>query len=103
MPNFSLTFGSWYDIADKIIVKGNINLLGSRKAYSYRKPHDIDENYHSYTLPTILDMNLGIEYRYNSKISAFIDFNNFTASKYQRWSNYPTQSINIIGGATISF
>ena len=48
-------------------------------------------------------MNLGIEYRYNSKISAFIDFNNFTASKYQRWSNYPTQSINIIGGATISF
>ena len=109
MPNFSLTIGSWYDIADKIIVKGNINLLGSRNVYSYNEPlnlafeYNINEEYYSYTLPTIIDMNLGVEYRYNSKISAFIDFNNFTASKYQRWSNYPTQSINIIGGATISF
>ena len=60
-------------------------------------------NRYIYSLKPFLDMNLGVEYRYNKRISAFINFNNFTASNYQRWSSYPVQSINIFGGATFSF
>ena len=48
-------------------------------------------------------MNVSAEYRYNEKVSAFIRFNNFTAKRYQFWTNTPVQSINIFGGVTLSF
>ena len=107
MPNYRFTISAWYDIADKIIVKGDVFLIGNRKVFSYNEPIDNEyefiNNRYIYSLKPFLDMNLGIEYRYNKRISAFINFNNFTASNYQRWSSYPVQSINIFGGATFSF
>ena len=48
-------------------------------------------------------MNISAEYRYNKKISGFIQFNNFTAKKYQYWTNFPVQSLNVLGGVTFSF
>jgi hypothetical protein len=107
MPNYRFTISAWYDIADKIIVKGDVFLIGNRKVFSYNEPIDNEyefiNNRYIYSLKPFLDMNLGIEYRYNKRISAFINFNNFTASNYQRWSSFPVQSINIFGGATFSF
>ena len=107
MPNYRFTISAWYDIADKIIVKGDVFLIGNRKAYSFNEPSDIESefinNKYIFSLKPFIDMNLGIEYRYNKRISAFINFNNFMASNYQRWSSYPVQSINIFGGASFSF
>ena len=110
MPNYKFTFSGWYDLADKIIVKSSIFLIGSRAAFSYLEPVDLDpseyefsNNRYEYQLKPFIDMNLGLEYRYNKRISAFINFNNFAAKKYQRWTNYPVQSINIFGGATFTF
>jgi hypothetical protein len=62
-----------------------------------------DSDRYIYKLKPFIDMNLSLEYRYNKKVSAFIQFNNFTARKYQYWNNFPVQSINIMGGVTISF
>ena len=107
MPNYRFTISAWYDIADKIIVKGDVFLIGNRKAFSYTEPgevqFDLNNGRYIYDLKPFIDMNLGVEYRYNKRISAFINFNNFTAANYQRWSAYPVQSINIFGGATFSF
>jgi hypothetical protein len=117
-PNFKFTLGSVLDLADKIILKGDVFFIGSRNVYSYRLPKENtnitnDENgeivfqensgRYEYKLKPFIDMNLSLEYRYNKKVSAFINFNNFTAKKYQYWTNFPVQSINIMGGVTISF
>ena len=108
-PNFIFTISTFLDLSDKIIVKGDVFTIGSRvaKVYSSSEGDLLDYNYQfeygGKRLPMCLDMNLGLEYRYNERISAFINFNNFTASKYQIWNNYPVQSINILGGATFSF
>ena len=117
-PNFKFTLGSVLDLADKIILKGDVFFIGSRNVYSYRLPTENtnitnDENgeivfqensgRYEYKLKPFIDMNLSLEYRYNKKVSAFINFNNFTAKKYQYWTNFPVQSINIMGGVTISF
>ena len=97
------------DLSDKIIVRGDVFVIGPRVARSYSDIEDdlldynFEFNYGGLKLPACLDMNLGLEYRYNDRISAFINFNNFTASKYQIWNNFPVQSINILGGATFSF
>ena len=110
LPNYKFTFSGWYDLADKIIIKSSVFLVGSRATYSYSEPIDLDadefeliNNRYEYQLKPFIDMNLGVEYRYNKRISAFININNFTASKYQRWMNYPVQTINIFGGATFTF
>jgi len=54
-------------------------------------------------LKGIFDANLGLEYRYTKKLSAFINFNNIGAVRYQRWEDYPTQRFNVLGGLTYSF
>ena len=78
------------------MIKSDFYLVGKRDAFSYSEPDPI-------SLPTFVDMNISAEYRYSKKVSAFIQFNNFTAKKYQYWQNFPVQSINILGGITISF
>ena len=110
LPNYKFTFSGWYDLADKIILKSSIFLIGSRAAFSHSEPldlepseYDFSNNRYEYQLKPFIDMNLSVEYRYNKRISAFINFNNFAAKKYQRWTNYPVQSINIFGGATFTF
>jgi hypothetical protein len=114
-PNFKFTFGSVLDLSDKIVVKGDVFFIGARNVYSFNEPPDnnnISSNEISfdsanerfvYKLKPFIDMNISAEYRYNKKVSAFIQFNNFTAKKYQFWTNYPVQSINIMGGVTVSF
>ena len=117
-PNSILTFGSVLDLADKITVKGDVFFIGSRNVYSYNMPSenknirtnengniifDYSNSRYIYELKPFIDMNLSVEYRYNKKVSAFIQFNNFTARKYQFWTNFPVQSINIMGGVNLSF
>ena len=117
-PNSILTFGSVLDLADKITVKGDVFFIGSRNVYSYNMPSenknirtnengniifDYTNSKYIYELKPFIDMNLSVEYRYNKKVSAFIQFNNFTARKYQFWTNFPVQSINIMGGVNLSF
>ena len=95
-PSFVFTLSGLLDLSDKIVIKSDFYLVGERDAFSYSEPDPI-------SLPTFVDMNISAEYRYSKKVSAFIQFNNFTAKKYQYWQNFPVQSINILGGITISF
>ena len=119
-PNFIFTLSGFMDLFDKIVLKSDIYLVGKRTVNSFNEPipnnnivlNDNDEvellnevvnEPFVYNLKPFLDMNLSAEYRYNKKISGFIQFNNFTGKKYQYWTNFPTQSINILGGITFSF
>ena len=107
-PDFIFTLSSLLDLSDKIVLKSDFYLVGKREVYSYSLPEStinsvFVDNKYVYSLPTFVDMNISAEYRYNKKVSAFIQFNNFTAKKYQYWQNFPVQSINILGGITFSF
>ena len=105
-PDFIFTLSSLLDLSDKIVLKSDFYLVGKRDVYSYSEPesiYELEDDKYIYSLPTFVDMNISAEYRYNKKVSAFIQFNNFTAKKYQYWQNFPVQSINILGGITISF
>ena len=54
-------------------------------------------------LDGIVDLNLGLEYRYTKKVSAFINFNNIASTRYERWQDYPTQRFNVLGGLKVAF
>lgn len=49
------------------------------------------------------DLSAGAEFKITKKFSAWLDFNNITNNKYQRFNNYPVYGLNIIGGAIVHF
>jgi len=96
-PDYVITFSTYYNIRDKFVVRFDVFALGEQYAKNFYGP----EKY--IKLDGMIDVNLGVEYRYNKRISAFVNFNNIISQKYQRWNQYPTQGFNAHGGLMFSF
>lgn len=94
-----------YNLFDKFILNVDITMQGGRRTLVYDSlSSDHYENLqYSKKLGFLFDANLGVEYRYNKRISAFIQFNNIAAQKYQRWINYPVMGFQVLGGLTFRF
>ncbi|MFT5922609.1 MAG: hypothetical protein ACI8TS_001947 [Flavobacteriales bacterium] len=105
-PVTKFTLTSSYNLQDKLIVSMDLFSEGRRKAKSLAQVREgVLENDGSYTvdLKAYLDANLGVEYRYTKRLSAFVQLNNFLAAKYQRLNQYNIQRFNAMMGATYSF
>ena len=51
----------------------------------------------------LFDLSLGAEYQATENIGIFFQLNNLANNRRQRWANYPTYGINILGGITARF
>ncbi len=96
MPNFDLTLSARYNLRDKIIISSDLFAIGKRYAKSFDPAVEMIE------LKNIVDVNLGIEYRYTKILSGFVKFNNMGAARYYRWNQYPAHRFNLIAGFTYS-
>ncbi len=79
---------------------------GGRKAQVYDSTLakvTIEDKKYIKDLGLIIDGNIGAEYRYTERISAFLQINNLAAQNYFRWYNYPVQALQIMGGVTVRF
>ncbi|MFZ4786364.1 MAG: hypothetical protein ACOYLH_12875 [Flavobacteriales bacterium] len=105
-PGLKFTASGQYKLKDKFIVGMDIFYLGSRWAKSLVAIEGVDQepdgSYH-YKLNGFTDVNLNVEYRYNKRISAWMQFNNALALKYQRYSQYNVQRFLYMIGASYSF
>ena len=54
-------------------------------------------------LDGLFDINIGGEYWFSKNIGAFLDVNNLLNLKRQRWQNYPSFGLNLLGGITARF
>ena len=96
-PEYEITLTTRYNLRDKILVNFDIFAISQRFAkdmYNVKTP---------IKLGGTIDVNLGVEYRYNKLISAFVKFNNIAAVKYYKFNQYPTQRFNIMLGLSYSF
>jgi hypothetical protein len=93
-PKFDLTFNTRYNLRNKIIASLETYYMGKRYAKVYNSAITAKE------LKAAADFNLLLEYRYTKILSAFIQFRNITASKYQYWNQYPTQRFTVMLGMT---
>ncbi len=84
-----------YSLRDKIIVTLDMFTTGKR--------YVLDSNNETKLLKGISDINLGIEYRYNKRLSAFISLNNLASSKYDVYYLYPMYRFNAKAGLTYAF
>jgi len=97
-PMVDINLSADYSIKDKIIIRADFFSYLFTYARAYESAIVKSEK-----LKNIFDINLGVEYRYNKKLSAFVNFNNIAASRYYRWVNYPSQRFNVLGGITFGF
>lgn len=104
-PNLEVILRGSYNLFDKFIVNLDVNLEQGRRALVYAPGDGITQENGQYiqSLKFLADANLGVEYRYNPRISAFIQTNNLASQRYNRWYNYPVQSFQIMGGVTFRF
>lgn len=104
-PVWKATLTGNYDMQDKIIVRADFFFIAGQLARTY-DPTD-DESYgndiYGKRLKGTADLNLGVEYRYTQRLSAFLNFNNIASVRYNRWNNFPTQGFTVLGGFTYSF
>jgi len=100
-PSFDMALSARYNLRNKILV--DIDILGLGKRYA--KEFNAGEHNPpllTKELPSVLDFNLGIEYRYTKILSLWLRLNNFTGSKYYVWDQYPSQRFNLMAGFTYS-
>lgn len=105
LPQLQFLVRGAYNLYDKFLVNIDANLETGRKALVYGPGKEIQKENGQYyqSLGFIADINLGLEYRYNKRISAFIQCNNLASQRYYRWYNYPVQPIQVMGGITARF
>jgi hypothetical protein len=101
-PELKITTTANYNLRDKIIVKADLFYWGEQYAPLYSaelsQPALAIE-----TLDPIFDANLGFEYRYTKRLSAYLNFNNIGGIRYEKYQDYPVQGFNVLGGFTYGF
>lgn len=104
-PKYDVTLSARYSLKEKIVAKVDVFFIGSQ----FAKSNIISTTtpympiIYTKTLKGVTDVNIGLEYRYTKRLSAYINFNNIAAMRYQRWNNYPTYRFNLLGGVTFCF
>ncbi len=105
LPQWQIITRVNYNLYDKFYVNLDLDFEGGRKALVYKMEPGVkmENNQLAKTLGFVADANLNLEYRYNSRVSAFLQANNFAAQRYKRWYNAPVQGFQVMGGVTFRF
>lgn len=105
LPQFQVVLRGTYNLYDKFILTVDANLEGGRRGQVFAAGKDVLEENNQYALKLgfLADANISLEYRYNKRVSGFVNLNNVAAQRYRRWYNYPTQGFQAMLGVTIRF
>ncbi len=97
-PTIEASLSGKYLYSEKISFTANLFFNGKTYAQVVENgAPSIEEN------KAFVDLNLGLEYHFNDRVSAYARVNNLTAARFYRWYNYPSQRINGMAGFTFSF
>jgi len=105
-PKLEISLLTDYNIQDKILVKAE--LLTRSKMYARVYQQQIENSVTAMVesvaeIDAMIDLNLGLEYRYTKVLSGFVNFNNILGQRYYHWYNYPSYRFNMMLGVTYSF
>lgn len=105
LPQVQVIARGHYNLYDHFLINLDLNFEGGRYGLIYQKEEDtkLENNQYSKQLGLVSDINLSVEYRYNERISAFLQGNNLVGQRYKRWYNAPVQGIQVMGGVTFRF
>jgi len=104
LPDIKSSLFLDYQIDEHWFAGANVFFVGERK-------DELTTGFGTLTLPisqtitldSYFDANAHVGYKINDQLSAFAKVNNIANQDYQRWLNYPVQSIQFLAGATYQF
>jgi hypothetical protein len=107
LPQFQLASTIDFTITDKWYAGAKVFFVGDRKdqvavpslAAVFPPIYDTQ----TVTLDSYFDLNAHVGYKYNERLTAFLKGNNLASQNYQRWVNFPVQSIQVMIGANYKF
>ncbi|MCB9235706.1 MAG: TonB-dependent receptor [Bacteroidia bacterium] len=93
-----LRFDLWgtYNFANKITVGTEVFVYGKRTM-------SVDALGGFITQDPQADVNLSVDYRFNKRISLFLELNNILNNTYYRWYNYQQRPFDVKGGVSLAF
>ena len=105
LPILEFQLRAAYNLFDKFMLNLDGHIETGRKALIYDLIEGAEEENNQYyiNLGAIVDFNLGVSYRYNKRVTAFVQLNNLASQRYNSWYNYPVQPIQIMGGVSFRF
>src|SRR5690606_34722897 len=92
-----------YQISDKWFAGANLFYVGERKDQLYVIDPIINSTPATITLDSYFDANVNLGYHINDQFSVFAKGSNLGNQGYQRWQNFPVQSMQFLAGATYKF
>lgn len=98
-PLSQVKLGASATIAKKVSIWTELYAYGQRFAVE-KKPLQAEKEIN---LDSFMDLNLGVNYAINNKLSVFITGSNLLNSSYQRFYNYPVQGLQVMAGITFKF
>ncbi len=103
-PKLEIALAADYSMQDKILIRGEV----FTRSKMYAKLYEIDDNtgdivVKAEELDAMIDVNLGLEYRYSKVLSGFLNLNNVLGQRYEHWYNYPSYRFNFLLGVSYSF
>jgi len=104
-PAFLGTFYGTYNVFDKLLLGASVYYYAPNYGTSYQVSltPGIPVKAQDRQTDAVIDLNLRADYRITPKFSIFAMGNNLANRHYQRYLNYQSQGINVIGGVTYSF
>ena len=105
LPQLQFTLRGSYNLYDKFLIRADLTMESGRMAKVNGPGNGVVFENNQYFMPLgfIADGNLGVEYRYSKRVSAFLQINNLASQRYSRWLNYPVMPIQVMAGITARF
>lgn len=100
LPNFTANVEARYLWLEKVQFSTQLRFVGSRPAFPEAFS---DLSAFSNELSSYLNADAGIEYLYNSRLSAFLKARNLLNDDYALYLGYPNQNVNVFFGFTYKF
>jgi len=95
LPDYDIDLNLRYTIGKKLKLRAQAYIMGER----FQKNFATDK---IVKLKPIGDINIMAEYRYKDNLAFFLNVNNLSNTRYQKWYNYPSYGINVLGGLSFS-
>lgn len=96
LPKFTADIVGTYKINDKIDIGTTVYFVGERDVFRTGSA-GVE------SLDSFVDLNLDVNYKINSRLTAFIRGNNLTGGNYEYFLDYPVQDLQVMGGAVYKF
>jgi hypothetical protein len=103
LPDFRGSLFLDYQINEQWFAGANLFYVGERKDQFFLNDGLTATTPFTVTLGSYFDANAHVGYHINEQLSVFAKANNIANEGYQKWQNFPVQSIQFLAGATYKF